>query len=138
MGLMDNLTGGLKNLLSNEQKPTNLLETIGGLINNPQTGGLSGLVQTFKDKGLGDVVSSWISTGKNLPISADQIKNVIDQPQLQQVAQKLGISTDNATQHLAEYLPKVIDKLTPNGSLPASGDLVTKGLDMLKGKLFGG
>lgn len=138
MGLLDNLTGGLKNILSGDQNQNNLLESIGGLLNNPQIGGLSGLVQNFKDKGLGDVVSSWISTGKNLPISADQIKNVIDKPQIQQIAQKLGVSTDIASQHLAEYLPKVIDTLTPNGSMPASDDIVSKGLDMLKGKLFGG
>lgn len=138
MGLLDSLTGGLQNLMSNEEGRNNLLENIGGLINNPQTGGISGLIQNFKDKGLGDVVSSWISTGKNLPISADQIKSVLDKTQIQQIAQKLGVSTEDASQHLAEYLPKVIDKLTPEGSLPASGEMVTKGLDLLKGKLFGG
>ncbi len=137
MGIFDDITGGLKNLLSNDQGQTNLLESIGNLINNPQTGGLGGLVQTFKDKGLDNVISSWISTGKNLPISADQIRNVLGSQQIQQIASKLGVSTDNASQHLAEYLPKVIDKLTPDGSLPASDEMLSKGLDMLKGKLFG-
>ena len=138
MGLLDNLPGGLTNLLSNEEGRNKLLENIGGLLNDPQIGGLSGLIQNFKDKGLGDVVSSWISTGKNLPIAADQIKNVLDSSHIRQLAEKLGISDEEASKHLAEYLPKVIDQLTPNGSLPASGDLLSKGLDMLKGKLFGG
>jgi uncharacterized protein YidB (DUF937 family) len=136
MGILDSLTGGLKDLLSNQKGQSNMLESIGSLINNPQTGGLSGLVQSFKDKGLNNVVSSWISTGKNLPISADQVKNVINSQQIQQVATKLGVSTDNATKSIAEYLPKIIDKLTPDGSLPASNEMITKGLDSLKGKLF--
>lgn len=138
MGLLNDLAGGLmKNLMSNEDGQNNLLESIGSIINNPQTGGISGLVQTFKEKGLGDVVSSWVSTGKNLPISADQIKSALGHPQVQQIAQKLGISTEDASQHLAQFLPQVIDKLTPNGSLPSSEDMVSQGLSMLKGKLFG-
>jgi len=40
-------------------------------------GGLDGLVTTFQQKGLGDVVSSWVSSGQNLPISADQISHVL-------------------------------------------------------------
>ena len=137
MGILDSLTGGLRDLLSSEKEQNNLLESIGNLINNPQTGGLQGLVQSFKEKGLGDVVSSWISTGKNLPLSADQIKNVINSQQIQQIATKLGTSTDNATKNLAQYLPQVIDKLTPDGKLPESNELISKGLDALKGKLFG-
>jgi uncharacterized protein YidB (DUF937 family) len=138
MGLMDKLPGGLGSLLSNPEGANKLIEGIGGLLNNPQTGGLMGLVQTFKEKGLGDVVSSWISTGKNLPIAPDQIKKVLDPTQIHQLAEKLGVSDEEASKHLAEYLPTVVDKLTPTGSLPASGDLLSKGLDMLKGKLFGG
>lgn len=138
MGLFDDLAGGLmKNLQSNEEGQSNLLESIGSLINNPQTGGISGLVQTFKDKGLGEVVSSWISTGKNLPISSEQIQSALGHPHVQQIAQKLGISSEDASQTIAQYLPQVIDKLTPNGSLPSSNDLLSQGMNMLKGKLFG-
>jgi uncharacterized protein YidB (DUF937 family) len=51
------------------------------LKNHP--GGISGLVQQFHDKGLGDVVNSWVSTGQNLPISADQIKSVLSNEHIQ-------------------------------------------------------
>jgi uncharacterized protein YidB (DUF937 family) len=137
MGILDNLAGGFKNLLDNEQGQGNLLESIGSLLNNPQTGGLGGLVQSFKDNGLENIVSSWVGTGNNLPISSEQIKSVLGSERVQLVASKLGIDPDVASQHLAEYLPKVIDKLTPEGSLPASQDIVSKGLGMLKGSLFG-
>ncbi len=137
MGLLDNLAGGLQNILSNQGGQNNLLESIGSMITNQETGGLPGLIQSFKDKGLGDIVSSWISTGKNLPISADQIRSVLDPSQLQTMADKLGISTKDVSQHLSEYLPKVIDKLTPDGSVPGSNDLISQGLNLMKGKIFG-
>jgi len=80
-----------------------------------QQGGLSGLAQTFQQKGLGDLVSSWIGTGQNLPISADQIQQVLGNEQIQAFAQKMGISTSEAGSNLAEFLPGVVDKLTPDG-----------------------
>jgi uncharacterized protein YidB (DUF937 family) len=108
-----------------------------GPINNPQTGGLSGLAQIFKDKGLGDTISSWISTGKNMPVSADQIKHVLGMDQIQQISQNVGVSQDEASNGLAGLLPEIIDKLTPDGNVPES-DMLAQGLNMLKGKFFGG
>jgi uncharacterized protein YidB (DUF937 family) len=137
MGLLDQLAGGLmKQFTSSESGQNNLLESITGLINNPQTGGISGLVNTFKEKGLGDVVSSWVSTGQNLPISADQIKNALGSEQIQQIASKLGVSSEDASHGLAQFLPQVIDKLTPNGSVP-NNDMLVQGMSLLKNKLFG-
>ncbi len=100
-----------------------------------QPGGLSGMVQNFHQNGLGDVVSSWIGTGQNLPISADQLQSVLGSEQVQMIAQKLGISTADAGSHLASLLPQIIDGLSPNGRLPQSGDLMSEGMDLLKGFL---
>ena len=86
-------------------------------------GGLSGLVQTFHDKGLGELMSSWTGTGSNLPISADQIKQALGSDTVQKIAQKVGISQDIASLHLSELLPQIIDKLTPNGQVPTQADL---------------
>ncbi len=108
-----------------------------GLINNPQTGGLSGLAQLFKDKGLGDAMSSWISTGKNLPVSADQITNVLGAEQIGQISKDIGVSQEETSKGLAGLLPEIIDKLTPDGKVPDSNTLA-QGLDMLKSKLFSG
>jgi uncharacterized protein YidB (DUF937 family) len=108
------------------------------MINNPQSGGLGGLLQSFQQGGLGDVVNSWVSTGQNLPISPEQIQSVLGGGKLQEIAAQLGVSTEQASGSLADLLPQVVDKLTPNGQVPESGDLLAQGLDMLKkGGLFG-
>ena len=137
MGLSDELAGGLAGKFFGGGDKNKLLESIMGLINNPQTGGLSGLAQIFKDKGLGDAMSSWISTGKNLPVSADQIKRVLGADQIQQISENAGVSQEEASKGLAGLLPEIIDKLTPEGKVPES-DMLAQGLNMLKSKLFGG
>ena len=100
------------------------------LKNHP--GGISGLVQQFHDKGLGDVVNSWVSTGQNLPISADQIKSVLSNEHVQAFAAKAGISPDVASARIAEVLPMIMDRLTPNGQVPAQSGLLATGMNMLK------
>ena len=102
-----------------------------GLITNPQSGGLQGLIQTFKEKGLGDAMSSWISTGKNQSVSGDQIQHALGGNIIQQIAQQLGSSKSEVSGGLANLLPDIIDKLTPTGKLP-EGDQLLQGLEMLK------
>jgi uncharacterized protein YidB (DUF937 family) len=138
MGLLDEamkMAGGAL-LGGKEQGQGGLMESVLGLLNNPETGGLAGLIETFKGKGLGDAVSSWISTGENQPVSGDQIQNVLGSGQIQQIAEKLGVSTTEASGGLASLLPMVIDKLTPQGTLPEGG-LLEQGLGMLMQKLRG-
>jgi uncharacterized protein YidB (DUF937 family) len=136
MGFLDELKGGLSGKLFSGGDKNKLFESIMGLVNNPQTGGLSGLVQMFKDKGIGDAMSSWISTGKNLPVSAEQIKQALGADQIQQISNNVGVSQEEASNGLAGLLPEIIDKLTPDGEVPES-NMITQGLNMLKGKLFG-
>jgi uncharacterized protein YidB (DUF937 family) len=100
------------------------------LKNHP--GGLSGLVQQFHDKGLGDVVSSWIGTGQNLPISAEQIQGVLNNEHVKAFAAKSGISPEVASAKIAELLPAIVDKLTPNGQVPEQSSLLQTGLNLLK------
>ena len=136
MGLLDSVVGALSGGQSEGGNP--LLNIVMQLINNPQTGGLSGLVQSFQQGGLGDVVNSWVSTGQNLPISAEQVKSVLGGGALQNIAAQLGVSPDQASGSLADLLPQMVDKLTPNGQVPEGGDLLAQGMDMLKkGGLFG-
>ena len=131
MGLFDQLKEGLAAKLGGGSNVNDLLEHAMNLINNPATGGLAGLVETFKSKGLGDVISSWIGTGENKSISPDQIKQALGSDKIQEIAAKVGISKDAASQHLSELLPQIIDKLTPNGKLPEAGKL-GEALNMLK------
>jgi len=135
MGLFDSVVGALAGGQSGGNSP--LLNVVMQLINNPQTGGLGGLVQSFQQGGLGNIVNSWVSTGQNLPISAEQIQAVLGGGKLQDIAAQLGVSTEQASGGLADLLPQLVDKLTPNGQVPEGGDLMAQGLDMLKkGGLF--
>jgi uncharacterized protein YidB (DUF937 family) len=95
-------------------------------------GGLSGLLQQFHEKGLGQLVGSWVSTGQNLPVSPDQVQHVLGSEQVREVADKAGIPLELANSKLAQFLPQIIDKLTPNGQVPEHGNLFESGLDLLK------
>lgn len=136
MSLLDQVVGAVTSKLGTQDKTQNgLMESVLGLINN-NAGGLSGLVQAFKDKGLADVAASWVSTGKNLPISPEQIQSVLGNAQIRDIAQKLGLSEDAASSQLSQMLPTAVDKLTPDGQIP-SGDLLTQAMNLLKGRLSG-
>ena len=137
MGLFDEIAGGLlKQVFSSTSAQTGLMEVITELVKDFGAGGLEDLVQRFNEKGLGDIISSWIGTGENLPISPEQIREVLGSDQVRQIAEKLGVSSDEASNALAEMLPRVIDKLTPGGSLEA-GNLLDQGLNLIKDRLFG-
>jgi uncharacterized protein YidB (DUF937 family) len=140
MGLLDSIVGQVGAALSNNQaqgSQGSLMEMVAHLINNPETGGLQGLIKTFQEKGLGNAIASWVGTGQNQAIAGDQIQQVLDNGQLQQLAQKFGLSPETVSSDLANILPQVIDKLTPNGQLPENNQLIEQGLALLKGKLFG-
>jgi uncharacterized protein YidB (DUF937 family) len=133
MGLFDTITKEVPGKLSGGGGQNPLLDMALSIITNPNTGGLQGLVENFKNKGLEGIISSWISTGQNQPISKDQILNVVGKDRIQKIAEKVGVSPEEATGGLANLLPEIIDKLTPNGK-PESG-LLDEALKMLKGKV---
>lgn len=135
MGLFDELASKASGFLGGGGgEQSGLGGSIMSLLTNNETGGLGGLVQSFQEKGLGDVISSWVGTGPNMPISADQIKEGLGSDVIQSLAEKTGISQEDMSAKLAEYLPGVVDKLTPDGTIPEGG-LLEKGLEFLKGKL---
>lgn len=139
MGLFDSLVGQVGSALSGNQAPGNqggLMEAVTDLLTNPETGGLQGLVKSFQDRGLGDAVASWIGNGQNMTITGEQIQQVVGNERLQWLAQKSGVPPETISSGLAELLPRVIDKLTPNVQLP-EGHLLEQGISLLKGKLFG-
>lgn len=130
MGLLDELAGkALTSFLGSGQNP--LAHSVLEMIQN-QPGGLSGVVQQFHQKGLSDIVSSWVSTGQNLPITADQITHVLGSEQVKDLAAKVGLSPDQAGSQLSSLLPMIVDKLTPNGQVADSGGLLSAALKMLR------
>jgi uncharacterized protein YidB (DUF937 family) len=93
------------------------------------------LVQQFMQAGLAQQAQSWVSTGQNLPISAEQITQVLGSGKLQDIAKQLGIDHAEAAGGLADLLPQIVNHLTRNGAV--QDDLVQQGLSLLKGKLLG-
>lgn len=122
MGLLDSVLGSLSQGGSGSGGNP-LLEAVLSMVNNPQTGGLAGLLQKLQESGLGNIADSWVSTGKNLPISPDQLQNALGSGELGSLAEKLGMSTGDVSSQLADLLPGVVDKLTPNGQVPDMGSL---------------
>lgn len=134
MGLLDGILGqmmggqsagsGLAGLVSNPQ----ILGALAGLLSTRDasiggSGGLAGLVSAFQQKGLGDMMSSWISTGPNPEISADQVSDVLGSDTISQFASKAGVPAGEAGSMLAGLLPSVIDQLTPDGRMPDTNSL---------------
>lgn len=135
MGLLDELASKAQGMFGGaEGKSPELFNGLMDMISSNQSGGLSGLVQTFKDKGLGDIVSSWVGTGENLPLNADQVNNTLGSETIQNLAAKAGVSSTEVSSLLAQHLPDLIDKLTPDGVIPEGG-LLDQGLQFFKGKL---
>ena len=112
--------GGAAGAASDSHK-TLATELLGMVSGGGMSGGLTGLVNLFNQKGLGDVVNSWVSTGRNLPISPEQIQNVLGSSQVQALAAKAGIDPAKASAAIAQLLPHLVDKATPNGQIPAGG-----------------
>ncbi len=123
MGIFDDIKAAAGMGSSLQGQHPGALSAILDYVNSPQVGGISGLQRMFQEKGLGGIVSSWISTGQNLPISADQLQSVLHSDALQQIAQKHGIDTSQLTSVMSSLLPNIVDKLTPNGQVPDHGTL---------------
>ncbi|WP_159567208.1 YidB family protein [Budvicia diplopodorum] len=102
-----------------------------------QQGGISGLLEKFRHGGLTEVVQSWIGNGTNQPITGDRVEQVLSSDALQQLATKLGIDSQAASGIIAQFLPEIVNKLSPDGQEPGNADMISAGLSMLTGKLFG-
>jgi uncharacterized protein YidB (DUF937 family) len=101
-------------------------------------GGLAGLgqlMEQFQRSGLGDVAGSWVSTGQNLPISPDQLGQVLGGDKVAGMASQLGMNPGDLLGQLSHLLPEVVDKITPNGHIPQASDLGNLGQ---LGSLLGG
>jgi uncharacterized protein YidB (DUF937 family) len=95
------------------------------------TGGLAELAKGFQQAGLGDVLSSWIGKGANLPVSAEQLTKALGTARLASLAGRAGLTSESAAGQLATLLPGLVDELTPDGALPQGGAL-EQGLGLLK------
>ncbi len=108
-----------------------LSSVVAGLLGNDGAQ-LPGLLKKLTTGGLGDLVQSWVSKGKNLPLSAAQVKSALDSKTLSGIAGQLGVSEDAAASKVAGALPQLINKLTPDGQVPDQQTLAQRLATLLK------
>jgi uncharacterized protein YidB (DUF937 family) len=129
MGLFDSIAGAVLGKMGGEQG--SMAQVAMEMFN--QNGGLSGILDKFKEGGLAEQAASWVGKGENLPISAEQLSSVLGNGAIADMAAKFGISADTLSAQIAQHLPTVIDKMTPNGAVEGeSGNLLSTVLGMLK------
>lgn len=115
MGLMD-ILGEVAGAVGNQKGANKGL--LDGVMDLLKGDGLARIIGSLKDSGLEDIVSSWISTGQNKPISIDQIKKALGNEKLEALAGQAGIPVEQSSRLLKEMLPDIIDRLSPDGKLP--------------------
>jgi len=108
MGLLDGLLGGVVG--------AEMVTVVNGLIE--KHGGVQGIVAQLEQQGLGNTVRSWVGTGANQPITADQIHQAFGSDTVKQLAAKIGMTPEDLASKLSQILPQAIDKLTPGGVAP--------------------
>jgi uncharacterized protein YidB (DUF937 family) len=123
MGLMEEVLAMAGSTGAQQGQHATALTAIMSYINSPQVGGIAGLQSMFQQGGLGNIVSSWIGSGQNLPVSASQLQNVLHGGALQQAAQQAGVDPSQLTGMMSSLLPHLVDKLSPNGQVPDASAL---------------
>lgn len=120
MGLLDTIIGAL----AGKSQTAGGSDLLGGALSAllAQNGGLPGLMSKFTQGGHGDAFSSWVGMDDNKSVTAGQVHEVLGAEQIQALAVKLGVDPSHASGFLAEYLPKIVDKLTPAGQINPGAD----------------
>jgi uncharacterized protein YidB (DUF937 family) len=131
MGLLDQVLGSAMGAMTGGNQGGGnamLMQVIGSLLGGGQgggaaggLGGLGGLLQLLQQGGLGEAAQSWVGTGQNLPVSADQLQAALGGDRISALAEQAGMPAGDLMGQLAHMLPQVVDQLTPNGQVPEGG-----------------
>jgi uncharacterized protein YidB (DUF937 family) len=114
-----------------------LAEAVMSMLNDPRTGGLDGLVRQFQQSGLADVVASWVGTGQNQGISPGDLTRALGADRVGQLARQANLSDGPGSSILAQLLPVLVDRRTPQGRVPEQGQLGQSSADLLRSFLAG-
>ena len=119
MGILDSLTNSpaFKGALGQLEAAVVPI-VLGEVLGNGGQGGLSAIVAKLEQAGLGDQVKSWIGNGQNLPITAEQLQQVLGSEKVKELAARFNIPVDQLAQVLAQQLPLAVDHASPDGRLP--------------------
>ncbi|HDL5698410.1 TPA: DUF937 domain-containing protein [Mannheimia haemolytica] len=138
--MLGNILGSLASSVlsgNNQSTATQLIQNLFA-----SQGGIEGLIAKFQQGGLDDVLRTWISSDEdNAPVSGEQISDVFGQENIQNAAQEAGVDAADASDLLAQFLPKIVDTLTPNGNVEDlknfdANDLLAQAAKGILGNLF--
>ena len=87
----------------------------GGLLG----GGLSELLEKFRQSGHGDAADSWVSPGPNKELPPPQLETAIGPDVMAALQKQTGLSREEIVARLSKDLPRAVDELTPDGRLPS-------------------
>ena len=117
MGLFDQVFGGVMRSALGQAESQLLPGLLQQVLAQTNLGNIGGLLTQLQNGGLGNEVSSWLSNGSNMPVSADQLRAALGNQQLQQMAQAAGLPIDKLLAALSQHLPQAVDNMSPNGTL---------------------
>jgi uncharacterized protein YidB (DUF937 family) len=120
MGLFDQIVSGALRGAMGQGENSLMPGMLGQLLGQTNLGGVGGLLAQLQQGGLGEQVASWLGSGANHTISADQLRNALGSEQVQQMARSAGLPVDQLLGMLAQHLPQTVDKMSPNGALDES------------------
>ena len=120
MGLFDGGVGGALKGVLGQVEAAAVPALISAALAKTNMGDLQGMLAKLQQGGLGPQVQSWLGSGANMPISADQLRSALGNDQVKQLAAHFGIPVDSALKLLAEHLPTAVDQASPNGVLQPS------------------
>ena len=118
-GSSGGIMGGLGDLLKGPLGGILAGASAGAVVN----GGLSDLLNQFRNAGHGDAVGSWVGNGPNRPVSPADLAKVLDAEQINTLMSQSGLSRDELLAGLSDQLPRVVDRLTPNGRMPTDEEM---------------
>lgn len=110
------LEQAIKSLGNGQQGPL-VQAVIGYVQRNGGAQGIATIVQNFETNGLGHIVQSWVSTGQNLPVTAEQVQQGLGEAHVQQIATAANLTPQETSTQLAKILPQLVDRVSPNGQL---------------------
>jgi nucleoid-associated protein YgaU len=118
---------------SAQRQTRTLAESLLDMLQDENTGGIEGIKNRAQGLGLGNIVSSWIGTGQNRSISSDQLVEILGRDRVEALSQRAGIPASQGANVLSQFLPELLDKLTPEGRAPEKSQMSTLGKAVLGG-----
>lgn len=125
MALFDSIIGDAQTKFDLGGKAERLLSAILALMTNDTRGGLRSFLDKFGAAGFGEMASSWVNTGANREISGEQLETTLGSDMIKVISSQSGLDSQTTTAAAAFMIPRIVDKLTPNGTLPDADDLLS-------------